>query len=232
MLKYSFKHKDKYMKILLLEDDFSYRISIKEYLEYLNFEIDDFDNGQDAQDAIFENRYDLLLMDVRVPKISGYEIVKTVRENDIDVPIILVTSLTDIDDLSTGYEIGCNDYIRKPFVLKELKYRIYQTINSFHFKTSKCTIKLDDSFTYNLEKYELLKNENPIKLTKIEQKILNFLIKRRGSFSTTNDIIDSIWVSEVISDADLRMHIKRIRDKTDKNLIVNSRGLGYKIEKI
>src|SRR5660398_176469 len=100
------------MKILLLEDDFSYRISIKEYLEYLNFEIDDFDNGQDAQDAIFENRYDLLLMDVRVPKISGYEIVKTVRENDIDVPIILVTSLTDINDLSTGYEIGCNDYIR------------------------------------------------------------------------------------------------------------------------
>jgi DNA-binding response OmpR family regulator len=219
------------MKILLLEDDYSYRISMKEYLLSLNFEVDDFENGQMAQDAIFENSYDLLLMDVRVPGISGYEIVKTVRANDIDVPIILVTSLTDIDDLTTGYETGCNDYIRKPFVLKELKYRINQLINTFHFKTSQNQIILNDNFSFDLEKYELLKHDEYIKLTKIEQKILNYLIKKRGSYSTTNDIINAVWLNEFISDADLRMHIKRIRDKTDKDLIVNSRGLGYKIEK-
>ena len=220
------------MKILLLEDDYSYRSSIKEYLISLNFEVDDFENGQDALDAIFENSYDLLLLDVRVPKISGHEIVKIVRENDIEVPIILVTSLTDIDDLSTGYEIGCNDYIRKPFVLKELKYRVNQTINSFHFKTSKSKIKLPENFIFDLEKYELFDDEKSIKLTNIEQKIFIYLIKRLGSYSTIPDMITAIWDNEFISDADLRMHIKRMRDKSSKTLIHNSRGLGYRIEKI
>lgn len=112
------------MKILLLEDEYSYRTSIKEYLVSLDFDVDDFDDGKDALNAILENRYDLLLLDVMVPNITGHEIVKIVRKEEIDVPIILITSLTDIEDLSTGYEIGCNDYIRKPFILKELKYRV------------------------------------------------------------------------------------------------------------
>lgn len=220
------------MKVLLLEDDYSYRSSIKEYLISLNFEVDDFENGQEALDSIFKSTYDLLLLDVRVPQVSGYEIVKIVRENDIEVPIILVTSLTDIEDLSTGYEVGCNDYIRKPFVLKELKYRINQTINNFHFKTSKSRIKLPQNYTFDLEKYELFHEEDNIKLTSIEQKILIFLIQRIGSYTTIPDMISAIWDEEFISDADVRMHIKRIRNKGSKELIQSSRGLGYKIEKV
>jgi DNA-binding response OmpR family regulator len=212
------------MKILLLEDEYSYRSSIKEYLLSLDFDVDDFGNGKSALDAIFEKSYDLLLLDVMVPKISGHEIVKIVRKEEIDVPIILITSLTDIEDLSTGYEIGCNDYIRKPFILKELKYRVMQTLNSFHFKTSKSNIKLPDGFRFDLEEYELHKDEELNKHTNIE--------KRHGTFSSTTDLIESVWHGEFISDADLRMHIKRIRDKSSKELIVNSRGLGYKIEKI
>jgi DNA-binding response OmpR family regulator len=220
------------MKILLLEDEYSYRSSIKEYLLSMDFSVDDFDNGESALDAIFENHYDLLLLDVMVPKITGYEIVRAVRKEEIDVPIILITSLTDIEDLSTGYEIGCNDYIRKPFILKELKYRVLQTLNAFHFKTNKSAIKLTEGFSFNLEEYELYKADKPIKLTNIEKKIVTHLIKRHGTFSATTDLIGSIWYSDFISEADLRMHIKRIRDKTSKELIINSRGLGYKIEKI
>ena len=220
------------MKILLLEDDYSYRVSIKEFLESLDYEVDDFENGQDALDAVFENDYALLLLDVRVPTISGHEVVKAVRENDIDVPIIFVTSLTDIDDLSIGYEMGCNDYIRKPFALKELKYRVNQTINSFQFNTSKSNIKLSYNFAYDLDKHELMKDGEYIKLTIVEQRIMQFLIRRLGSFSTTNEMTTTLWDDDFITDADLRMHIKRIRDKTEKNLIINSRGLGYKIEKI
>jgi len=220
------------MKILLLEDDYSYRNSIKDYLLSLNFEVEDFENGRKAMDAILNNFYDLLLLDVRVPELSGYEIIKIVRENEIEVPIILVTSLTDIEDLSTGYEIGCNDYIRKPFILKELKYRINQTINSFHFKTNQSKIKLQDDFIFDLDTYELIKDDKVIPITHIEQKIIIYLIKKAGVFASTQSMIDSIWYDDFISDADLRMHIKRIRDKSSKNLILNSRGLGYKIEKI
>jgi DNA-binding response OmpR family regulator len=219
------------MKILLLEDEYSYRTSIKEYLLSLNFNVDDFDNGQSALDAIYENKYDLLLLDVMVPKITGHEIVKVVRKEEIDVPIILITSLTDIEDLSTGYEIGCNDYIRKPFILKELKYRVMQTLNSFHFKTSQSKIKLSDGFYFDLEEYELYRQDELIKLTNIEKKIITYLVKRIGAFCATNELVESIWYSDFISDADLRMHIKRIRDKSSKDFIINSRGLGYKIEK-
>ncbi len=219
------------MKILLLEDDYSYRTSIKEYLLSLGFEVKDFENGQKAFDSIMNEYYSLLLLDVRVPGLSGYEIIKMVRENEIDVPIILVTALTDIEDLSTGYEIGCNDYIRKPFILKELKYRINQTINKFHFNTNKNKIKLPENFIFDLEKYELLQNGEVVPLTHIERKIIIYLIKKSGAFSTTTDMINRIWYNDFISDADLRMHIKRIRDKSSKTLIINARGLEYKIEK-
>lgn len=224
--------KKRLMKILVLEDDYSYRSSIKEYLLTLDYEIDDFENGDDALHAIFENTYDLLLMDIIVPGMSGYDILKEVRKHEIEVPIILVTSLTDIDDLSVGYELGCNDYIRKPFSLKELKYRITQAINSFHFKSTTNRIKLIEDYMFDLEKCELTRDNSYIKLTNIETKIIDFLIRRRGQFCTTQDMVVSIWDDDFISDADLRMHIKRIRDKTTKELIVNSRGLGYKIEKL
>ena len=220
------------MKILVLEDDYSYRSSIKEYLLSLEYEIDDFENGDEALEAIFDNKYDLLLMDIIVPGKTGYEILKEVRKNEIEVPIILVTSLTDVDDLSVGYELGCNDYIRKPFSLKELKYRITQAINSFHFKSNTNKIKLAGDYVFDLDSCELTLNDQYIKLTQVESKVIDFLIRRRGQFCTTQDMIVSIWDDDFISDADLRMHIKRIRDKTTKELIVNSRGLGYKIEKL
>lgn len=220
------------MKILLLEDDYSYRSSIKEYLLSLEYEVDDFETGTDALDAIYDNTYDLLLMDIIVPEMTGYEVLKEVRKSEIEVPIILVTSLTDVDDLSVGYELGCNDYIRKPFSLKELKYRITQAINSFHFKSNTNKIKLLGDYVFDLDNCELTLEKQYIKITQVEQKIIDFLIRRRGQFCTTQDMVSSIWDDDFISDADLRMHIKRIRDKTIKELIINSRGLGYKIEKL
>jgi len=220
------------MKILLLEDDYSYRISIREYLISLEFEVDDFENGHDALNAVFENTYDLLLMDVLVPKVSGIEIVKAVRKSNLDLPIILVTSLTDLDDLSIGYDVGCNDYLRKPFALKELKYRINQAIHNGNFKTNVTLIPLENDFVFDVERYELRQGITPIKLTKIELKILEYLIRRRGFFSDTADIMATIWEYSSISESDLRMHIKRIRNKTYPELIVNARGMGYKIEKI
>lgn len=220
------------MRLLLLEDDYSYRMSIKEFLESFSFEVHDFENGEDALYAVLNNVYDLLLLDIRVPKISGYEIVKITREQEIDIPIILITSLVDMDDLSMGYELGCNDYIRKPFALKELKYRINQAINTFQYKTNKNKISLKLGFVFDLDTYELLKSNCCIKLTSLEQKIISFLVRRAGVFVNLNEIISSLWEGVFITDADLRMHIKRIRDKTDKDFILNSRGLGYKIEKI
>ena len=97
------------MKILLLEDDYLYKVSIKEFLQELDFIVDDFENGDEALDAVFTNSYDLLLLDIRVPGMDGFTLVETIRKEELNTPIIILTSLTDISNLSHGYELGCND---------------------------------------------------------------------------------------------------------------------------
>lgn len=219
------------MKILLLEDDYAYKESIKDYLIEIGYEVDDFDDGQAALDALYEKSYHLALLDIRVPHIDGYTILKEVRKNKIDVPIIFITSLTDINNLSLGYELGCNDYIRKPFSLKELKYRVSQTINSYHLHTSLAMINLPLGYRYNVEKGTLYEGEKEIMLGSNEKKLLFLLVKNRGNFIAIDTILDYVWEGKEVGEADMRMLIKKVRDKTDKAFIITAKGIGYKIEK-
>lgn len=218
------------IKILLLEDDYLYKISIKEFLEELDFYVDDFENGDEALDAIFENSYDLLLLDIRVPGMDGFSLVEYVRKEKLDVPIIILTSLTDIADLSHGYELGCNDYIRKPFDMIELKFRIEQLIKNC-FKTNEDMIVLQNSFKFDIKKSILYKNDKIIDLTQKESELVALLVLNRGFFVSIETLHEKIWESKEISYSDIRMCIKRIREKTDKDFIKTKRFVGYKIDK-
>lgn len=219
------------MKILLLEDDYTYKESIKELLEEMGYSVDDFDDGEKALDALFETSYQLALLDIRVPNIDGYEILKQIRKAKLDLPIIFITSLTDINNLSLGYELGCNDYIRKPFSLKELRYRVSQTINSYHLHTTLAKITLPFDFEYALEHESLYKENVLIPLSSYEKKLLFLLVKNRGQFISTELIRDYVWDNKAVGDNDIRMLIKKIRDKSHKDLIITAKGIGYKIEK-
>lgn len=218
------------IKILLLEDDFLYKESIKEFLEELDFVVDDFDNGEDVLNAIFETKYDLLLLDIRVPKIDGFSLVKYVRESNIDTPIIILTSLTDIKDLSHGYTLGCNDYIRKPFDMIELKHRIEQQIKN-HFQSSEDSINLQFGYKFSIKKMILSLDNIIVELTQKELELVSFLIQNRGFFVSIESLHENVWENKEISYADIRMCTKRIREKTNSNFIVTKRFLGYKIEK-
>ncbi len=219
------------MKILLLEDDYTYKESIKELLEEMGYMVDDFDDGQKALDALFETSYQLALLDIRVPTMDGYEILKEIRKAKLDVPIIFITSLTDINNLSLGYELGCNDYIRKPFSLKELRYRVSQTISSYHLHTTLAKINLPFGFEYAQDQESLYKESVLIPLSSYEKKLLFLLVKNRGQFISTELIRDVVWDNKPVGDNDIRMLIKKIRDKTHKDFIVTAKGIGYKIEK-
>ena len=218
------------IKILLLEDDYLYKISIKEFLEELDFVVDDFENGDFALDAIFENSYDLLLLDIRVPGMDGFSLVEYVRKEKLDVPIIILTSLTDISDLSRGYELGCNDYIRKPFDMIELKFRIEQLIKN-SFKTNEDSINLPYSFRFDVKKLLLYKNDTLIDLTQKESELVALLVLNRGFFVSIETLHEKIWENKEISYSDIRMCIKRIREKTGKDFIKTKRFVGYKIDK-
>ncbi|MAD42943.1 MAG: DNA-binding response regulator [Arcobacter sp.] len=220
------------MKILLLEDDYLYKISIKEFLEELEFLVDDFENGDDAFDAVFECNYDLLLLDIRVPGMDGFSLVENIRKEKLNVPIIILTSLTDISNLSHGYELGCNDYIRKPFDMIELKFRIEQLIKNSCFKTLDDKVELPLDFSFDVKKNLLLKKDEHIDLSNKESEVVSFLVQNRGFFVSIETLHEKVWENKEISYSDIRMCIKRIREKTSKEFIITKRFVGYKIDKL
>lgn len=219
------------MKILLLEDDYLYKVSIKEFLQELDFIVDDFENGDEALDAIFTNSYDLLLLDIRVPGMDGFTLVETIRKEELNAPIIILTSLTDISNLSRGYELGCNDYMRKPFDLIELKFRIEQLIKNSCFKTLEDSIKIPPNYKFDVKKNILYKDDIEIDLSFKESELVSFLIQNRGFFVSIETLHERIWENKEISYSDIRMCIKRIREKTCKDFIKTKRFVGYKIDK-
>lgn len=219
------------MKLLLLEDDTDYRETMQEYLQSLGYEVTGFENGDAALDAIYASAFDLLLLDVKVPGTNGYDIVKTIREDNNDIPVIFITSLTDIDNLSIGYELGCNDYIRKPFASRELRYRVEQVIKQCYFHTGTDHVSLTEGYTYDIRHRQLLHNETPVFLTPKEQKVWEYLITHLGRFVTASELWHEVWDGKDVTEADIRMCIKGIRDKTSPILIVNRRGQGYSIDR-
>ena len=114
-------------KILLLEDDLNLSDTVCDYLEEKGFEVICVYDGEEALSSIYENRFDLLLLDVNVPIKNGFQVLKEIRKDGNNTPAIYITSLNSVDSLEQGYSSGCDDYIRKPFELKELLIRI-QTI--------------------------------------------------------------------------------------------------------
>lgn len=219
------------MRVLLLEDDYLYKVTIKDYLENNDYIVDDFDDGLEALDAIYSNTYSLLLLDIRVPGKDGYEILKDIRENDIQTPVIMLTSLTDINNLSIGYELGCSDYLRKPFELKELKYRLEYIIKTHCFKSSKNIVKIDDIFTYDVKTKTLYKNEKEVDLTAQEKELVSYLIQNIDYFVSLDTLQNVVWDGREITYSDIRMCVKRVREKTDKSFIINKKLVGYKIGK-
>lgn len=217
------------MKILLLEDEYALRVSVEEFLDDLGLQVDTFENGDDAFDAIYAGSYNLLLLDVKVPGMDGFALLKALRERDIMIPALFITSLTHVDDLVQGYELGCCDYIKKPFDLKELQIRVEHALRSECLNAKKELIQLDEIYAYDTKNFVLLEEDKKIELTKMEKRILESLIKHRGSVVSIEAFQEEVW-GENIDPANIRVQINKLRKKLQHELIVNVRGLGYKID--
>jgi len=217
------------MKILFLEDEYALRVSVEEFLDDLGYSVDVFGNGDDAFDAIYANSYNLLLLDVKVPGMNGFELLSGLRENNILTPALFVTSLTHVDNLAQGFELGCCDYIKKPFDLKELQIRVEHALRTECLHAKKGSIKLNDIYTYDTKNFILLEEEKKIELTKTEKRILEALIKHRGSVVSIEAFQKEVWGDD-IDPANIRVQINKLKKKLKFELIVNVRGLGYKID--
>ncbi len=219
------------MNILLLEDEYSLRMSIKEYLSDCGFFVDDFRNGEDAMDAVYSKKYDILLLDIKVPKKSGMDLLKELRAAQIKTPVIFISSITDMEQLEKSYEAGCCDYVRKPFELKELYLRIMQAYKSNILKTADDSLELPFGYRFDVKKLILKKEGEDVSLTKKEALIIALLVENLGSVVTIDDFQSYVW-GEDIDPTNIRVQINNLRKKLDGDLIVNVRGFGYKIDKI
>ena len=218
------------MKILILEDEAVLGLSMQEYLEDCGYEVTCFSNSDDAYDAIYENTYDLYLLDVKVPgEKNGFEMLEELRKESNVTPAIFITSLTDIDDLSRGYECGACDYIRKPFDLAELKLRVEQVVKIQCFSSSNGSIDLPFGYAYDVKKMKLSLNDKGIILAKTETKILELLIKQRGSVVSCEMFWEEVW-GEWVDSANIRVQVGNLRKKLEKDFIKNIRGVGYSID--
>ncbi|MEJ2372950.1 MAG: response regulator transcription factor [Sulfurimonas sp.] len=168
------------MKILLLEDEYALRISIKEFLEDIGYTVECFMDGFEAYSAIHEKSYELLLLDVNVPSMSGFSLLENLRKDEIKIPTIFLTSMTDISNVKKGYERGCCDYIRKPFDLEELELRINQAYKSFYTDDSDL-IDLGYNTSFNMTKEQLMVNNEEVVLRKTEKDLLKVLIKNKNA---------------------------------------------------
>ncbi len=214
-------------RILLLEDDLNLSETVKEYLEEEGYEVDTAFDSEEAQEKIYENSYDILLLDVMVPGINGFELLKEARRHK-EVPAIFITALSSVEDLERGYESGCDDYIRKPFALKELKLRI-ETLLKREFDTKGEKIEIAEGVFFDLNDSQLYKNEKPVTLNNKERRLLKLFLKNRNRTLSHEEIFDNLWdYEETPSDSALRTYIKNLRKILGKEKIVSIKKHGYK----
>lgn len=219
--------RERILKILLLEDDFEYGSSVSEYLGSLGYEIDLCANGDEACDKIAKGIYHLLVLDIKVPGTSGIEVLKYARSLNLQTPVMMMTSLGDIEDLSVCYELGCNEYLKKPFHLAELKFRVSELMKKY-FGDEKDAVKIADKFYYFSNSKTLKFGKDIVNLSAKEVKIIEFLLANIKNFVSVDDIIENVWEKEALS-VDVRVHISNLRAKTSSDFIISSRGFGYKI---
>ena len=216
-------------KILLLEDDANLNETITDFLEENGYTVSSAYDGYEAQDRLYESKYDLLLLDVNTPGIDGFTLLQEARDNDVVAPAIFITSLDGVDDLERGFKSGCDDYIRKPFILKELLIRVETLLRRGFFHESTDLISLGDRISYNTKSNELLVDGVAETLGNKESSLFKLFMKHPNEVLSHDRIYKELWdYDEDPSDTALRTYIKNIRKIIGKERIVSIKKQGYK----
>jgi DNA-binding response OmpR family regulator len=216
------------MKILYLEDDITLSETVAEFLSDEGFELVCVYDGEEALEAVYKESFDMLLLDVNVPHINGFKLLQELRFANIVTPAIFSTSLKSIDDLSSGYNAGADDYIKKPFVLKELLFRIKALLKR-EFKTQSEVTQVTQEIYFNTLTHELMLHERKVLLHPKEVLLLKLLLKHKNECVSFEHIYQNVWSFEAVhSDMSLRTYIKNLRKHLGKETILSIKKVGYK----
>ncbi len=216
------------LKILLLEDDETLGETLKELLERDGFGVTWVKDGESALEESYKNGFDIFLLDVKVPLVDGFELLKGLREAGDKTPAIFITALTDIGSLSEGFESGADDYIKKPFDFDELLVRVHALVKRrYGSMDAKLTYK---DIIYDLESETITKDGEKVHLPPYERRLLKLFLQNIGKVVTKEEIF---FLSDDFNEASeqaIRVHVNRLR-KVGFD-IANVRGVGYRLEKL
>ena len=222
--------------ILIIEDDVSILRGLKDNLTFEGYDVLTSSDGDKGLQMAIENQINMLLLDIMLPGINGYDICRRLKEEKPDLPIIMITARgTEIDKI-TGLDFGADDYITKPFSIPELLARVRavfrRTLNS-----TKDIVKYSfGNVTLDFKKFQAFVNNQEIKLSSKEFAIMKFLIEYEGEVIHRHDLLDKVWGYDVTPSTrtvdnyilDLRKKIEK--DSTNPKYIISIRGAGYKFE--
>ncbi len=217
------------MKILLLEDEVMLNESITEYLELQGHNVKSFVNGDEAFDDIQQNAYDLLILDINVPGLDGLELLEKLHQLKLHTPSIYISALVDIEDISRAYDLGCNDYMKKPFHLKELALRVDKI--KLSTDTPRVHLRLSKNYSYDQEHSILLFKQVEQILTKKQSQIINILARNRGRVVDFEQFCEYVWQDTFVDNATIRAEVNRLKKTLKEDIIINVRGMGYMIDK-
>ncbi|HAF07424.1 MAG: response regulator transcription factor [bacterium] len=223
-------------KIVILEDQQDINDLIAIHLKNNNFDYVQFFSGKDFLKYLSNNNtFHLLILDLMLPEVDGIDILKRMKEDRLykNIPVIILTAKSDESDKIVGLELGSDDYMTKPFSVKELIVRIKVILKRYYNEKEESIIKIGKDIIIDINRAECFYKNKPVSLTSTEFKILTTLAKRKGWIFSREKILFSIWGNEkIVTKRTVDVHIKSLRDKIDPQgkHIKNIRGMGYKIE--
>lgn len=221
-------------KILIVDDEQSIVTLLQFNLEQAGFEVISAYDGLEGMRLAKEEKPDLMILDLMLPQLNGIEVCKQLRQDQIQIPILMLTAKDDEFDKVLGLELGADDYLTKPFSPREVTARVKAILRRINISASD---KHDEQvitvgqLTIHVDQYEAYFEGKLVELTPKEFELLVYMSKHAGRVLTREQLLNAIWNYDFVGDTRIvDVHISHLRDKIKANYIKTVRGLGYKLE--
>jgi DNA-binding response OmpR family regulator len=221
-------------KILIVEDEPNMRLGLKDNLEFEGYAVELADNGTQGLGLILSKSYDLILLDVMLPGMSGLDVCKKTREKGLATPILILTAKSEEMDKVLGLELGADDYVTKPFSLRELLARIKAILRRGELKNS-TKVTTIGKLSVNFETYTSSNATGPVRMSHKEYDILHYLFQQRNEIVTRYDLLQHVWgyeespTTRTVDNFIVKLRQKIEEDPNDPRIIITVHGTGYKL---
>jgi DNA-binding response OmpR family regulator len=223
-------------KILIVEDEPNMRLGLKDNLEFEGYNVELAENGEDGLNKILDNKYDLIILDVMMPKMSGFDVCKNARKSGVSTPIILLTAKGEEIDKVLGLELGADDYVTKPFSVRELIARVKAILRrseNLSLSESK-SIKIG-KLEVDFNGYKAISGKKDVQMSHKEFEILHYLWKKKNTTVSRDDLLTEIWgydetpTTRTVDNFILKLRQKIETDPNHPKIILTVHGVGYKM---